>query len=427
MEGCVVFGTISHFESCDQFYIVIDGTVPSIEIKTDELVQIWWIPSIFDQFLVRSGNEFFRCTRLPLSDETLDPLICMTLYLFDTGEKFNMAICDMDLDMMYILPDNLKESPALAKRCKLNKLRIDHDFDDEASFLMNNIHQKFTFEVVAVRNDDMKVNVYPIWNHKLIDDTIQEVSKSPPEISKETFTEKQLEIWHEEPLNTENAQLAVQGFVTHDDENLCKFYEPETGGCFKGGRCKQLHIPEIKDGACRDRIKILSLDIPVSFRKPILHSRVSIRVISFYSVNKFWCSYVKRKHTSTESEVKTLMYLMNEQDEVKEYKNIKELPSIHQLVSMESFFVDVSSLMEIVDIQPLPEKSNTAEVAKIILEHQEKCKFLIAIIFENVDGIKCKLYNFDDDDLSQELIGLQLVAEKEIQRPNIDEHETIPV
>lgn len=66
-------------------------------------------------------------------------------------------------------------------------------------------------------------------------------------ISRETMSKNELDMLDsEEEQCTSNALKAVIGYVPSDDSKICKHTDPKTGGCFKGGNCRKLHIPDIK-------------------------------------------------------------------------------------------------------------------------------------------------------------------------------------
>lgn len=60
------------------------------------------------------------------------------------------------------------------------------------------------------------------------------------------LTKEELKELYEEPLNTSNAMKAIMGYAPRDDERICRFYDPETGKCFKGNNCQFEHVPALK-------------------------------------------------------------------------------------------------------------------------------------------------------------------------------------
>lgn len=45
---------------------------------------------------------------------------------------------------------------------------------------------------------------------------------------------------------TQNAMVAVMGYSPQDDKRICQFYDPKTGGCFKGGKCRLEHVAKLE-------------------------------------------------------------------------------------------------------------------------------------------------------------------------------------
>lgn len=64
-----------------------------------------------------------------------------------------------------------------------------------------------------------------------------------------SLTQEELDELNEEPLNTENAMVAIMGYDPKDDRRICKFTDPRTNACFKGRHCKLEHTTKLK-GQC---------------------------------------------------------------------------------------------------------------------------------------------------------------------------------
>lgn len=120
-------------------------------------------------------------------------------------------------------------------------LKIDKSFNDGT----NDVHlQNSTsnpLQMFKFRDDDY-FDQYALKNsdNLSIDDNVQ-ASKHYE------FTAEQLRELNEEPLNTENAMVAVMGYNPKDDKRICKFYNSKTNDCFKGAHCKYEHV-EINKG-----------------------------------------------------------------------------------------------------------------------------------------------------------------------------------
>lgn len=68
------------------------------------------------------------------------------------------------------------------------------------------------------------------------------------------LTTEEMDMLAEEPLNTSNAMKAVLGYSPKDEKRLCRFYDPETGACFKGVNCRLEHTPSQPEGWTKDSI-----------------------------------------------------------------------------------------------------------------------------------------------------------------------------
>lgn len=59
-------------------------------------------------------------------------------------------------------------------------------------------------------------------------------------------TQEERDMLFEEPeMITSNASRAVMGHDPQDDKRICPFYDPATGGCFKGNQCRLEHVMPI--------------------------------------------------------------------------------------------------------------------------------------------------------------------------------------
>lgn len=451
---------------------------------------------LFEKFLIRANDgKFYRCARFPIDDDKLDASIFMRLFLLDIGDEFLMGILEIPEETLFEMPESLKDLEGLAIKCTWKDIELEHQFETAQSFLANSLYRKFTFEVVNVlQNSELKVNIMPfdefsIFEESDIEKTSEKsksegepkaeetegidlhldlhkepISTSLKDEKNEVISESDRAIWNEEPLNTCDAQVAVQGFSTRDDERLCKFYDPKLGGCFKGGRCKLRHRLEIKDGTCRDAKKIYIENISKVLPSPALHSSVKIDIISFYNVSKFICRYAKLKNPKGGSNLETLIDHMNEEEEIKTYSPMTYYPAIKQLVFVKSsddrfyrarvesllngekavklLLLDLGTIeeaqcnriynwctrfnylsfqtieMEIANIQPLPQNTGDKEGIAIILDYLKQSKYsLKAVVFENVIGIKISIFNIHGEDIGQELVDRKFAAEKAIGPP----------
>lgn len=419
----------------------------------------------------------------------------MKIHLLDTGENHLIPIPDIPHDAFYEMPPEIMEVPPLAIKCAVGNIEIEsRDGAGSGSFeqfIADNVYKTFAFEVVSIEDDKLVVNVLPYasssatnsideeFNDGLSGENVNLVMAAPvaqphaTALTKEYFTQQELEILDEEPLNTGNALVAVQGFQTHDDHNICKFYDPELRGCWKGGRCKQLHISKIVDGTCRDRQRIHIMDVSKSFPLPKLFSIIPIEITSFIQGVRFFCRYPTLKTRRDGITLEHLIEEMNLEDEVSQYQRFKFMPGFKELVIVQSndgqFYrarveglldddcsaelllvdfgiVEKTSLkmlyhwvprfnylefqaveMEIANIQ-LPPGGHYEDIQVKILEIMDKSpnNMLQAMIVENVVAIRCRLLDQYGDDIGEMLAGEGFARLRSVNPPFIKETR-IPV
>lgn len=97
----------------------------------------------------------------------------------------------------------------------------------------------------------LKSSSNPFNNPELLEqiDIPEEILEEPPReyaISREKMTAEEREMFDEEPKNFTDPLKAVLGYHPKDEEKYCRFYDPVTGGCYKGGQCTYYHYPELK-------------------------------------------------------------------------------------------------------------------------------------------------------------------------------------
>lgn len=452
---------------------------------------MWWLPEVGEMFLItnnaQDGEEgksvsfgkktlktiifqlntegFFRCVRLPL-DSTNE----MTVQMIDLGEIHTIPFNELPFNNMLVCPDNLKKTPPLAIKCRRN------DIFDEIDELLDPISQllyrKQTFEVIGVEEDLIVVDIHPFDNNhgwdeeqaaeelKHIDENEIKMTMKEPEPAKDSMTTKEKEIWDEEPLNTNNPQVALQGFQTRDDNRLCKFYDPEIGGCWKGGRCKLRHVAELKDGTLRDTEESYSDNIEKTLPLPNLHSQIQLRATEMIANNRFWCVYEGLKKTKGGCDKEMLTNFLNMEEEVETYKELKSIPGITQLVLYksgdgkfhrarvesfpdENYWYHVLLVDEGITIKVnyqklyhwnpraefLPFQAVAIEIANIKLDHAaDKSKIMPHLL--NADGkplkgivldvfteIKCILLDSKGNDIGEKLVELGLAEKKKPLAP----------
>ena len=481
-SGDIFVGNISSYnEHQGVFYIVEDGSEDMINIIIELKQEIWWIPTLYEKFILISDGLPLRGTRVPLDDE-LDSKRYMKLFLLDTGESFNVPILYNLENSIYEMPPELIHVPALALKSKYCKIEVDHHYESDSEFVKNNLYRKFTFEVTKGGSDLLEVIIHPYYEDEIEADVKYDLSDvdQPEEhqnvnIEKITMqnhnddipknemklTEKDIEIFYEEPLNTHDPVVAVQGFKTHDDDRVCKFYDSITGACWKKGHCKLRHVKEIQDGTCTDKKELYFNDIAKRYPLPALHSEVKIEITKFKNATSFYCRYVKSKLSKDQPTLEELTDHMNHPDEIVNYKPLTDHPSFSQLVLVKSegmfcrarvqqlddnesrvevLLVDFGYLetfqikkiyhwcprfnylpfqtveMQIANIQSKDESFDQAAIDRMEIYLKESQKsYLKARIFDNVGVIKCRLFNSEDEDLGEKLVSEGFVLPKALQ------------
>lgn len=139
------------------------------------------------------------------------------------------------------------------------------------------------------------------------------------------LTEEQLRVLHEDPATTTNALKAILGYVPHDDERICQFYEKRTGRCFKGNSCQLEHIEPLENGLTRDRCAVYTKLVQQIL--PLIGSRVKAYVTWVYDINEFYIYIPKLAPIS----LKAMKEKLNKTEHCELYRNIKRLHS-HELV-----------------------------------------------------------------------------------------------
>jgi hypothetical protein len=121
---------------------------------------------------------------------------------------------------------------------------------------------------------------------------------------------------------------------------VCKFYEPTTGGCFKGGRCKLKHLPEHRDGyEKRDKVNIL-YNIPTKvIHNGFQNSRQLVKIVSFVTLSKFYCRY--QSSDEADNDFLKLVQQMNSAEEMELYEKYE---ANQMLVENQPIIVNVNGV-----------------------------------------------------------------------------------
>lgn len=140
------------------------------------------------------------------------------------------------------------------------------------------------------------------------------------------FTQEQLRVLYDEPATTTNALKAILGYVPHDDERICPFYEKSTGRCFKGNSCLLEHIEPLENGLTRDKLAVFTKLVPQIM--PLIGSMVRAYVTWVVDINEFYIYIPKLAPIS----LKGIKTKLNKTEHYELYRNIKGLLPEYELV-----------------------------------------------------------------------------------------------
>uniref|UniRef100_A0A182JJB2 Tudor domain-containing protein n=1 Tax=Anopheles atroparvus TaxID=41427 RepID=A0A182JJB2_ANOAO len=149
-------------------------------------------------------------------------------------------------------------------------------------------------------------------------------------ISRETLSEEQLRQFDELPESTSNAMKAIFGYVPKDDEQICKFYDPKTKGCFKGGNCRLRHIEKDPDGWTRDRDTVVVCSMLQNLEVPAANTFVTLIPTMVIDMDLFYAHLVPPDGLN--KDFNQLSADLNNPEIVAHYKELKLLPAVGELV-----------------------------------------------------------------------------------------------
>ena len=342
-QGDIFSGIISHIVDHEVFYVVkVESTVALSQmqeyLEKTEPAKMFWYPSCYEKFLINMEEEYFRAKRVPLTDHTQKDTECMQTYLIDTGETFLVPMSGLEaMDVFLVIPDQFNDIPALAKKCKWVESGIDDDPDSKLGFLNEHLLKNIlTFEAMKIKGETVLTKIYPCEDENSDDENASDIAEDLEATLKfevencgnDMFTADEINELYEEPLDTENALIAVQGFATKEDERLCRFYDPKTGGCFKGSLCKLQHLPLSTDSyECRDRQEVFVHKENYDLIVPKKH--YDIKITFMIAVNRFIFRF---NDPDYQAKLGDIQAKINDKEEVKAYKKISLIPEISQLV-----------------------------------------------------------------------------------------------
>lgn len=400
-------------------------------------------------FNVLTDDGFFRATRLPGQNINM-----FTLMLIDTGEKFKMEFTHVPFESFFVMPEELQKVPGLAIKCQVNDSYVD---DHESA-------GPFDFHIIDNLGSALVVDIYPKFDSdeevsdvdlSLTDDELNEEDEWFS--GEETSLEEVLKQDVIAAVTTDDPYQAVMGFSA-EDENICPFYNPEIGGCFKGAYCTQRH--EFHDTAAPvDKASVYFFDkCPAIIQSDeIPCKQFTVEITEFVSVNQFVCCMADARKSMSK-----VVDLLNQSNFT--FTRLSQFPAPRQLVVVESTngaflrarveadvdeqgkvhvllldlgkfdIVDEAQLyewqeplqemaisiveMEIANIMPAQDEAKSAEALELLRIHQEEVDALFKIqIVDNVNGIKCILRDCcNGDDIGLELANNGLALERQFEQ-----------
>lgn len=279
-------------------------------------------PTLFGVCLDIDG-VVFRARRLPTPAPHGAGTIAVML--IDTGETVRIAPAQTPL---YQLPDVYSSAPAQAMPCKVLHC-------DVTQLLRSHLYGRVCFEVIDdVRPDSEFVPVIvalevepsaPTVAAIAADATSTRLAPNNPfsQLAEQSSEQRQQQlscdsdtvtssnsvgyatisaadrvqlfdsdlVGAEAMAGTTNALVAVTGYAPHDDERICRHYDPATGGCFKGGACRLEHVAPLRDGWTRDQ-RIVCAKQRVQQPWPPVGARTILRATHLVHVDRFYAQIV---------------------------------------------------------------------------------------------------------------------------------------
>uniref|UniRef100_A0A182SDC1 Tudor domain-containing protein n=1 Tax=Anopheles maculatus TaxID=74869 RepID=A0A182SDC1_9DIPT len=270
-------------------------------IQKPDKTQLNVTPSPGMVFLVYIDNLWNRV----VCNVSADDKRSLELYMVDLGETLPYE----DHVPKAKLPAELCKWPAFAIRCA---------FTPETASLPFQQYDIVDCSVVAVANDLLTV-----------EHVVQKREAPDYAITRDTFTKAELEQLDDISSSTTNAMKAVLGYIPQDDAILCKHYNPDTKDCFKGSNCRLRHEPKDPDGWTVEKDTV-SVSIPAQMEMPLPNTYVTLYPTCIVDVDLFYAQITGNKEN--ERQYEQLMSAMNDPDAVANYKPLKLIPALGELV-----------------------------------------------------------------------------------------------
>ncbi|SPP75651.1 blast:RING finger protein 17 [Drosophila guanche] len=155
-------------------------------------------------------------------------------YLIDYGEHIHLN----GDENIFSLPDDIRQLPAEAIKCFFR--------EGDVSSMTKTKFKSVNLRVLKNRINDLIVELAEENKSESTQKKIPDVSEGPQ------LSEADLAMLNEIDEGTSDPLMAVLGFRPTDEQRICRHYDPELNGCFKGGSCRLAHEPLAPHGATKD-------------------------------------------------------------------------------------------------------------------------------------------------------------------------------
>ncbi|XP_050743143.1 uncharacterized protein LOC108022663 [Drosophila biarmipes] len=157
-------------------------------------------------------------------------------YLIDYGEHIHLN----GNETIYELPDDIRRLPAEAIRGRL----INYDIAELKTFLYKNLKLR------VLENNGIELVL------EVIEDNLSKVIASNENKTynerRAAVSEADMAMLNDIEESTSDPLKAVLGFRPTDEQRICRHYDPQLNGCFKGNNCRLVHEPFAPYGATKD-------------------------------------------------------------------------------------------------------------------------------------------------------------------------------
>uniref|UniRef100_A0A182VXE8 C3H1-type domain-containing protein n=1 Tax=Anopheles minimus TaxID=112268 RepID=A0A182VXE8_9DIPT len=246
-----------------------------------------------------------KCSIIPKADT-------FPFKLYDTV-TFNVVAVENDLLLLEHTEDGLEN--VISKETSTNAEQL-YDVSQSSSNDDRKKHSINNDTSTATERSQCKTNAIKLESNEYA-------------ITRETFTEAELEQLDDISQCTTNPMKAVLGYVPKDDDRLCKHYDPQTKGCFKGANCRLRHEPKDPDGWTLDKDTV-AVSIPAQMEVPLPNTYVTLHPTCIIDVDTFYAHVACDEANYAKYE--QLMADMNDPEIVANYKLLKLMPALGELV-----------------------------------------------------------------------------------------------